>query len=206
MVDYPPKTSVKNLPSLLQQVTVLVVDPDLPIANIIKHVLDSLGFGTIIIRHSGEEAAEVFRSRTVDFIITDFDMTVVGGEQSFVEFVRTSPESPNPAVPIIMLTGHTEQQEVEMARDLGVSEIAAKPFTAKSLCDRIVRIIENPRSFIITKRYTGPDRRRKTERTPDAASDRRREDKAEGKEPVAPERKKSAGGLKIFERWIGKKT
>ena len=207
MVDYPPKTSVKNLPALLQDVTVLVVDPDLPIANIIKHVLNSLGFGNIIIRHSGAEAAEIFKSQTIDFIITDFDMTTVDGEQSFVEFVRNSPESPNPSVPVIMLTGHTEQQEVEMARDLGVSEIAAKPFTAKSLCDRIVRIIENPRSFIITKRYTGPDRRRKTDGPPENSADRRsgRKGSAKDRKSGTDSPKKTKSGFRILERWIGKK-
>lgn len=195
MVDYAPKTSVKNLSELLQNVTVLVVDPDLPIANIIKHVLHNLGFGNIIIRHSVAEAVEVFTSQTIDFIITDFDMTTLDGKQNFVEFVRNSPESPNPYVPIIMLTGHTEQTEVEQARDLGISEFAAKPFTAKSLCDRIVRIIENPRSFIITKRYTGPDRRRKSETPPEEAGERRGKRKED--KPTK---------MNIFERWIGKRT
>lgn len=198
MVDYAPKTSVKNLSALLQPVTVLVVDPDPPIANIIKHVLSSLGFGNIVIRHSGAEAVEVLRSRAVDFIITDFDMITADGAQSFVEFVRTSPESPNPGVPIIMLTGHTEQQEIEMARDMGVSEIASKPFTAKSLCDRIVRIIENPRSFIITKRYTGPDRRRREEGPP-KAGDRRTDSEPEVK--IIP-----PGKTGILKRLIGKKA
>lgn len=200
MVDYTPKTSVKNLSSLLQKVTVLVVDPDPPIANIVKHVLNSLGFGNIIIEHDGASAVEVFKSQNVDFIITDFDITTDESGQSFVEFIRTSPESPNPAVPVIMLTGHTEQHDIENARDMGVSEIAAKPFTAKSLCDRIVRIIENPRSFIITKRYTGPDRRRKAE-SPPVSGDRR----TRGKQSRNGEKKASVG-KKIIERWIGKKA
>lgn len=200
MVESPTKTSVKNLPALLQKVTVLVVDPDPPIANIIKHVLNSLGFGNILIEHSGEAAVEVFKSQTVDFIITDFDMTSDDGTQSFVEFVRTSSESPNPYVPIIMLSGHTEQQEVEMARDLGISELAAKPFTAKSLCDRIMRVIENPRSFIITKRYTGPDRRRKKEPPPNTGS--RRSNEKNAKDSNA----KTSGNIGFFERLIGKKS
>lgn len=192
MVDYQPKTSVRNLSMLLQKVTVLVLDPDARISNIIKHVLLNLGFGTIEIVHSREEAIDKVKEVSVDFIIADVDVKPVEGEQSFIEFVRTSPESPNPYVPIIMLTGHTDQQEVEMARDLGISEFAAKPFTAKSLCDRIVRIIENPRSFIITKRYSGPDRRRRAGAPPGTA-DRRGSDREE--------KNKSS----LFERILGKK-
>lgn len=203
MVEYTPKTSVKNLSTLLQKVTVLVVDPDLPIANIVKHVLSSLGFGTILIEHDGDSAVEVFKSQSVDFIITDFDISTGEGDeaQSFVEFIRKSPESPNPAVPVIMLTGHTEQHDIESARDLGVSEIASKPFTAKSLCDRIVRIVENPRSFIITKRYTGPDRRRKL-KSPPVAGDRRKSDV----EKAQDSKKKISVGKKLFDRWKGNKA
>lgn len=176
MIDYQPKTSVRNLAMLLQKVSVLVVDPDPRIANIVKHVLLNLGFGTVHIIHDFTEARTLFKNQPVDFIITDFDCdTVAEGEISFIQFVRTAPDSPNPYVPIIMLTGHTDRNEVEAARDLGISEFAAKPFTAKSLTDRIVRIIENPRSFIITKRYTGPDRRRR-DLPPPAAGERRQHD------------------------------
>jgi two-component system, chemotaxis family, chemotaxis protein CheY len=193
MADYSAKTSVKNLPALLEKVTVLVVDPDPPIANIIKHVLSSLGFVNILIEHDSKVAVKTFVANTIDFIITDFDLTPVDGERTFVEFIRNAPESPNPVVPIILLTGHTEQQDIESARDQGVTEITAKPFTAKSLSDRIIRVIENPRSFIITKRYTGPDRRRRSESLP-AGADRRKND-----DPTT-------SGSSIFKRLLGKKS
>lgn len=196
MTDYSTKTSVKNLPALLQKVTVLVVDPDPPIANIIKHVLGSLGFGNIIIEHDSRAAAQIFAENTIDFIITDFDTDPPEDGEDFISFVRNSPESPNPYVPIILLTGHTERQDIETARDQGVTEIAAKPFTAKTLCDRIIRVIENPRSFIITKRYTGPDRRRKEESLP-AGKGRRKSDTS-GKD--------KADSSSFFKRLLGKKS
>jgi CheY-like chemotaxis protein len=182
MADYTSKNSVKNLPSLLQKVTVMVVDPDPLIANIIKYVLGNLGFGSIVIEHNSKSAAETFVAKTIDFIITDFDETLIDEEYTFIEFIRNSPESPNPYVPIILLTGHTEKHDIETARDQGVTEIAAKPFTAKSLCNRIIQVIENPRSFIITKRYTGPDRRRRREDPPPNGN--RREADAKGVKKV----------------------
>lgn len=196
MVDYNSKTSVKNLPALLQKVTVLVVDPDPPIANIIKHVLGSLGFGNIIIEHDSKAAIEIFTENTIDFIITDFDTDPVEDGQNFIEFIRNSPESPNPYVPIILLTGHTERQDIEAARDQGVTEIAAKPFTAKTLCDRIIRVVENPRSFIITKRYSGPDRRRKDEKPPTGKPRRKSDGSAND----------SSENPSFFKRLLGKKS
>lgn len=199
-MDYQPKTSIKNLSLLLQKVTVLVVDPDKPIANIIKHMLSSLGFGNILVQHDGEGAAKALRDNTVDFIICDVDIIFDSGEgeQPFIEFIRTSPNSPNKTVPIIVLTGHTEKQEIESTRDMGVSEVVAKPFTAKQLCDRVVRIIENPRSFIITKRYTGPDRRRREEEPP------KNGDRRDPERTAKAEEAKRAKPTTFFKRLIGK--
>jgi len=63
-------------------------------------------------------------------------------------------------VPIIMLTGHSEKKRVISARDAGVTEFLAKPISAKSLYQRILNIVINPRPFIKSKGYFGPDRRR----------------------------------------------
>lgn len=197
MTDHSAKSSVKNLPYLLRKVTVLVIDPDPPIANIVRQVLDNLGFGNVLIEHDSKLAVETFVNNSVDFIITDFDSQPVQGDWNFVEFVRNSPESPNPYVPIILLTSHTEQHDIETARDQGVTEIAMKPFTAKSIADRILRVIENPRSFIITKRYTGPDRRRRSG-PPPSGKGRRKEDSSQNGSGSSPS--------SIFKRLLGKKS
>ena len=51
----------------------------------------------------------------------------------FTRRVRNDEHSPNPFVPIIMITGHTEKYRVEAARDAGVTEFLAKPITAQNL-------------------------------------------------------------------------
>lgn len=158
-MDYSSSMSVKHLTPLLGGVSVLVVDSDQPIANIVKHVLIKLGFGTIHLAYTMEEGINLFTHEKVDLIITDVDTEHFNGEQSIITFARDPLRSPNVSVPIILLTGHAEQQQVAQARDMGITEFAVKPFTAKALTERIIRVIENPRSFIITKRYVGPDRR-----------------------------------------------
>jgi DNA-binding response OmpR family regulator len=59
-----------------------------------------------------------------------------------------------------MLTGHSERKRVMSARDAGVTEFMVKPISAKGLHQRIVNVIANPRRYIKTKTYFGPDRRR----------------------------------------------
>jgi hypothetical protein len=57
-----------------------------------------------------------------------------------------------------MLTGHSEKKRVMAARDAGVTEFLAKPISAKALYQRIINVVANPRPFIKTKTYFGPDR------------------------------------------------
>src|SRR5260370_19105395 len=64
---------------------------------------------------------------------------------------------------IKMLACHTEKAHVVAARDAGITEFLAKPLSANALHGRILNIISNPRPFIKSKTYFGPDRRRHTE-------------------------------------------
>ena len=76
------------------------------------------------------------------------------------QMIRQPGANTNPYVPIIMLTGHSEKKRVIAARDAGVTEFLAKPISAKGLYQRILNVVANPRPFIRTKTYFGPDRRR----------------------------------------------
>src|SRR6185437_7982299 len=76
------------------------------------------------------------------------------------QMIRQPGANSNPYVAIIMLTGHSEKKRVVAARDAGITEFLAKPISAKGLYQRIVNVVANPRPFIKTKTYFGPDRRR----------------------------------------------
>ena len=78
----------------------------------------------------------------------------------FVRLVRTGDDSPNPFVPIIMLTAYSERSKVIAARDAGVTEFCCKPVTAKELFRKVRSIVNTPRPFVRTSNYFGPDRRR----------------------------------------------
>jgi DNA-binding response OmpR family regulator len=72
-----------------------------------------------------------------------------------------NPEGPKyPFLPIIILTAYSEKKQVIMARDAGATEFLCKPVSATALYRRIQNVIENPRPFIRTRDFFGPDRRR----------------------------------------------
>ena len=88
-----------------------------------------------------------------------------GNGIDFVQHIRRSPDSPNPYVPIIMLTGYTELDRVKIARDNGVSSFLAKPVSAVSLYRRLVSLVEDQRLFVRSDSFFGPDRRFKVSET-----------------------------------------
>jgi CheY-like chemotaxis protein len=94
----------------------------------------------------------------------------------FVHFLRNDPASPNPYMPIIMLTGHGDRDRVREARDAGVNTFMAKPISAKAMYERLVWMINHPLPFLRTNDYFGPDRRRNDIGPPSGVRERRAED------------------------------
>ncbi len=143
----------------LENVKFLVVDDNAFMRNIVRKVLNIFGAEKIDEASDGAEATQILKTSDPDIIICDWEMRPVDGME-FVKVVRTSAESPNIFVPIIMLSGHSETSRVTAARDFGVNEFVVKPFSASSLFDRIEAVIARPRPFVRAEHYFGPDRRR----------------------------------------------
>jgi DNA-binding response OmpR family regulator len=144
----------------LERLNFLVVDDNKHMRALVKTILHAFGSKNVHDASDGADAFKELRVFPADIIITDWNMDPLDGID-FTRLVRTGKDSPNPFVPIIMLTGHTEMHRIIEARDNGVNEFLAKPISAKSLYSRIRTIIEKPRPFIRTKSYFGPDRRRR---------------------------------------------
>lgn len=137
----------------------LVVDDNRHMRVLVKTILHSLGVKITREAEDGADAIKELSTFPADFAIVDWMMDPLDGID-FVRLVRNASDSPNPYLPIIMLTGHTETQRIIDARDAGVTEFLAKPISAKGLFQRIVEIIERPRPFVRTANYFGPNRRR----------------------------------------------
>ena len=139
----------------------LVVEDNQHMRALLRSLLNALGITAVLEAANGEDAFELLRDKQPDLILSDLSMKPMDGI-AFAREVRMSKTSPNPYIPIIMVTGHTERHRIEAARDAGVTEVLAKPITASNLFQRIGEIVERPRPFVKAKDYFGPDRRRKT--------------------------------------------
>ena len=142
-------------------ITIMVIDDNIFMRNLLVSTVRALGIGSVIARSSAAEAIKALKESrrnpigagfgTIDIMLSDFVMEEVDGAL-FLRWVRTGKEAPDRFVPFVMLSGAADQRVVESARDAGVSEFLAKPFSAKSLSDRILEVIKNPRQFVLAIR------------------------------------------------------
>ena len=145
--------------SSLSAIQVLLIDDNPHMRAIASAVLKSAGIRKVLEAGDGGAGLQILREHAVDLALVDYKMFPLDGVE-FTRLVRNSPDSANPYLPIIMMTGHSEKHRVYEARDAGVTEFLAKPITAKAVLDRIQSVIWKPRPFVKTEGYFGPDRRR----------------------------------------------
>ncbi len=147
----------------IENTTVLVVDNDGEMRRLVARLLTSLGVGHVLQAPDGKAAKKHLLEPENDspgVIITELDMAPMDGVQ-LVTWIRHDDGSPNPLIPVILLTARSDPNLIFQMRDLGVKEILAKPMTANSLERRLRAALEHPRRFIDATNYRGPDRRRR---------------------------------------------
>lgn len=120
------------------RVRILIVDDNGYMLTILRTILHGFGIKQIFESKDPADAFDMVRSDAVDIIITDYQMEILDG-LDFVRLVRTADDSPNPLVPIIMLSAYSEKSKVMSARDAGVTEFCCKPVTAKEMFSRLPR-------------------------------------------------------------------
>ena len=143
----------------LENLRILVVDDNAHTRQLLRAILNAIGIRAIEVAEDGIQGFDSFCRFDYDLVFTDYEMEPITGID-LTELIRTSSKSPNPYIPVIMISAYSDEARVQMARDHGVTEFLAKPFTVERLMERLETVIENPRPFVRTDSYFGPDRRR----------------------------------------------
>lgn len=144
-----------------ENISVLIVDRQPAIVELIKGVLTMFGVKDVLTCTDGKSGLKTFKGRKPDLLIVDWDLAGING----IEFTKKVRQDPvNPYVPIIFTTALSSVKRVAVARDSGITEFLRKPFTAEALYKRIEAIIEKPRPFVLSEKFTGPDRRRRSDK------------------------------------------
>ena len=146
--------------SYLANVSFLIVEPNNFMRSVVRNILKAFGAQKVKEAADGADAFKNMQSTVPDIILTEWVMEPIDGID-FTRLVRTAGDTPNPYIPIILMTAYSEWHRVIEARESGITEFIVKPLSAKTLLVHIAEVIERPRPFVKTGTYFGPDRRRR---------------------------------------------
>ncbi|CAA7611861.1 CheY-like receiver [Candidatus Terasakiella magnetica] len=155
----------------LSHITALIIDDSRYARSYIKTALQSFGISTILEASDGPLGLELLGSHAIQLIVTDHDMSPMNGID-FTRYVRSGDMVKCVDVAIIMMSGEAAKEVVFEARNAGVSEFLVKPVSADSLFRRVRAALLNPKAFVQSPAYAGPDRRALS-RPPPGVAERR---------------------------------
>jgi two-component system, OmpR family, alkaline phosphatase synthesis response regulator PhoP len=117
--------------------TVLVVDDERDILELVKYNLDKEGYQVTTVA-SGEDALLATRSKMPDIIVLDLMLPGVDG----LEVCRRLKADPKTTgIPIVMLTAKGEEADIVTGLELGAADYVTKPFSPRVLTARIRAVL-----------------------------------------------------------------
>ena len=117
--------------------TILVVDDELPIIELIQYNLKKEGFD-VLTAENGAQALGLARSETPDLIILDLMLPDMGGFD-ICRILRN--DTSTARIPIIMATAKTSDSDIVSGLELGADDYITKPFSPKVLVARVKSVL-----------------------------------------------------------------
>ena len=118
---------------------VLVVDDEVPMANVVRSYLDREGFSVTMV-HSGPDAVEASRRLDPDVIILDVTLPGFDGLEA-CKRIRAFSDAY-----VIMLTARDDEVDKLQGLAAGADDYLIKPFSPRELMARVRAILRRPRA------------------------------------------------------------
>lgn len=163
----------------MENITVLIINDSIQKTRDLRESLAVFGVKNVKVVKSYTEALELLKKQNYTLVIVELfieNASITGIEfilklrQDIENFVHVQD------IPVIITAGGVTKQEVESARDAGVTEFIIYPYSVSYLQKVVTSTIEKPRKFVISQHYLGPDRRRKRANIPEGKDRRSDED------------------------------
>ncbi len=119
---------------------ILIVEDDKDLRELLKASLTKSGDHLVIDASNGKEALQKFKSLLVDLVITDLVMPEQDGIGLIMELRKIKP-----GLKIIAISGGGKvgpSNYLSIAETLGANAVFAKPFSIKSLLEKVDEIIK----------------------------------------------------------------
>mgnify|MGYP005849696199 CR=1 FL=1 len=121
------------------EMNVLVVDDFATMRRIVKNLLKELGFTKFDEADDGATAWPMAISGKYDFIVSDWNMPNMTGI-NLLRKVRTDEKTKE--TPFLLVTAEQKRSQILEAAEAGVDGYIVKPFTGKTLNEKINKIFE----------------------------------------------------------------
>jgi len=110
--------------------TILIVDDEPKIVKLVRDYLERAGYG-VRVATDGKSALSLARLEKPDMVILDLGLPQMDGLDVTRELRKVS------NVPVIMLTGRSEESDKLIGLELGADDYMIKPFSPKELVARV---------------------------------------------------------------------
>ncbi|TAK30773.1 MAG: response regulator transcription factor [Chloroflexota bacterium] len=118
--------------------TVLVVEDEPKIVELVRLYLERDGFG-VLVAPDGQSALDQARERGPDLVLLDINLPVLDG----LEVCRRLRAESN--VPIIMLTARDDEVDKLVGLELGADDYITKPFSPREVAARVKVVLRRSR-------------------------------------------------------------
>jgi DNA-binding response OmpR family regulator len=116
---------------------IVVIDDDKEIREIITFALTHNGFD-VAVASDGVHLQGLLEARLPDLIILDVMMP---GQDGYQIFYRLHSDPRTQRIPVIIMTGHTENIYARISSDLGATHVT-KPFHPLELVEKVKSLLE----------------------------------------------------------------
>jgi two-component system, chemotaxis family, chemotaxis protein CheY len=169
----------------LRDLLILVADPSPYLCMLVHGILRGFGANKVLEVRNSFGVLETLVGQKIDILLCDARLPPHGG-LSLTRAIRRNSENENRTMPILLMTSDTREAGITGARDVGANMVIAKPLSPASLYDRLAWVAFNPRQFVDTESYFGPDRRFKIEGYPGGVGRRKGDKVIEVAQEVGP--------------------
>ncbi|MCR9266946.1 MAG: response regulator [Alphaproteobacteria bacterium] len=131
--------------------------------SILVSLLRDAGRNDVHVARCADSAVEMMSERLPGVLVSDWNDASTPAEDRLrlIRRIRDMNDAVLREMPVIMISQPRPRQEIERARDAGVSEFIITPVAPNTIQHRLTSVREKPRDFIQSPRFTGPDRRRR---------------------------------------------
>ncbi len=120
---------------------ILVVDDEPHLLNIAAEMLEHLGYNATCM-NSGEKAVDYLKSRQADLVILDMLMEPgLNGRQTYEQIIKI-----HPGQKALIVSGFSENEEVQAALRSGAGGFIKKPYSIKELGLAVRQVLKTPSS------------------------------------------------------------